>query len=262
MEYEKYNAIVLEHRNSLILIGVLVFTMCVVGMLVIEFYVRRELGCKYFYIKQWKFSPTFIMFIPLIVVIICFSIQIHKCNLDIRNELYDTYIGEVEYSSSSVKIKDNFSVFVGKGFEIIPKGKHIGKCVYSHNAHVIVYWEESANWFHTPTMLGVYVLLHRITLVSQRLTPSDIIPITTMKRPRCIISKVDIIILILENSWMLTIIYRKNHIIHSLHCTRSCRSTYSYIPSHHKSSRLIINERIGHEIIFIQAKQYLQYNDW
>ena len=142
MEYEKYNAIVLEHRNSLILIGVLVIAFCIIGALVIEFYVRRKLGCRYFNIKKWRFSPTAIMLLLLIAAILCFSIQIHKCDLDVSNESYDVYIGEVEYSSSSVKIKDKFSVFVGKYFEIIPRGKHTGKCIYSHNAHVIVYWEE------------------------------------------------------------------------------------------------------------------------
>lgn len=142
MEYEKYKEIVLEHRNSLIFIGILILAMCVIGILVIEFYVRRKLGCRYFHMKQWKFSPTSIMIIPLLATILVFSVQIHKCNLDIDNNLYDTYIGEVEYSSSSVKLKDEFSVYVGKGFELIPKGKHIGKCIYSHNAKVIVYWEE------------------------------------------------------------------------------------------------------------------------
>ena len=142
VEYEKYKALVLDHRNSLILIGVLVFAICIIGIFVVEFYVRRKLGCRYFHIRHRKISPTLIMLIPLTAIILVFSIQIHQCNLDIDNNLYKTYIGEVEYSSSSVKLKDEFSVYVGKGFELIPKGKHRGKCIYSQNAKVIVYWEE------------------------------------------------------------------------------------------------------------------------
>lgn len=145
MEYEKYNEIVLEHRNSLALIGGLVLAFCIIGILVIEFYVRRNLGCRYFHFKQWKIAPTLFMLIPLIATILYFSTQIYKCNLDIKNHSYDVYKGEIEYSSSSVKLKDKFSVFVGKGFELIPRGKHIGKCIYSHNAKVIVYWEELNN---------------------------------------------------------------------------------------------------------------------
>lgn len=144
MDYEKYNAIVAEHRDSLILIAIVILVFWLIGVLVIELYVRQKLGCRYFYIKRWKFSPTLVMLIPLIAVGVCLSIQIHQCNLDIRNESYDTYIGEVEHSASSVKIKDHFSVFVGKGFEMIPAGKHEGTCIYSHHAHVIVYWEESS----------------------------------------------------------------------------------------------------------------------
>ncbi len=142
MEYDKFDKIVLEHRNSLVIIGMLILVMCIIGILVIEFYVRGKLGCRYFKIGRWKFSPTYIMLIPVLIAVLYFSIQIHQCNLDVNNHLYDTYVGEVEYSSSSVKIKDKFSVFMGKGFELIPQGKHYGRCIYSHNAKVIVSWED------------------------------------------------------------------------------------------------------------------------
>ena len=83
------------------------------------------------------------MIIPLIVIVIWFSVEIHKCDVDLKQESYTEYIGRIEYSSSAVTFKDeNWYVFVGKGFERIPIGEHYGRCIYSSNSKVIVYWEE------------------------------------------------------------------------------------------------------------------------
>lgn len=142
MEYELFSKTVIQHRNSMILIGILVLVFVIVGTLIVEFYVRRELDCPYFKIKNIRFSPTLLMALPIIFTLIYFPIEIYKCNYDIQYSSYEEYIGEVEYSSSSVKLKNcNLSVFVGKGHEIIPLGKHYGKVIYSTKANVIVYYE-------------------------------------------------------------------------------------------------------------------------
>lgn len=143
MKYEEFNRIVTEHRNSIIIIGIIVLVMCLVAIIIVEFYVRRHLDCKFFTIRSIKFSPTLLMIIPLIAIVIYFPIEINKCNVDLNQELYTEYVGQIEYSSSSVKFKDeNFTVFVGKGFELIPRGENYGRCIYSSNSKVIVYWEK------------------------------------------------------------------------------------------------------------------------
>lgn len=142
MEYEFYNQLVVEHRNSMILIGILVFVFVVIGFFVVEFYVRKKLDCPYFNIGKLKFSPTLLMLIPLIFVLIYFPTKVYQCNYDINNFAYETYVGDLEYSESSVKLRDiNVTVFVGKGHEIIPKGSGYGMVVYSQEAHVVVYYE-------------------------------------------------------------------------------------------------------------------------
>lgn len=143
MNYQLFNKTVTEHRNSLILIGVIVFIFAIIGVFVVEFYVRRELDCKYFEIKNFKIAPTILMVIPIIAILVYFPVKIVQCNRDVKNLAYEEYIGEVEYSSSSVKFHDaDFSVFVGKGHEIVPAGKHYGKVVFSRESRVIVYYEQ------------------------------------------------------------------------------------------------------------------------
>ena len=142
MDYNSFNQLVLDHRNSMIFIGILVLVFVLIGMFIVEFYVRRKLDCPYFEIGILKISPTLVMLIPLIFVLIYFPNKIQQCNYDIHNSSYETYIGEVEYSESSVKlIDDNISIFVGKGHEIVPSGKHYGKIIYSSKARVIVSYE-------------------------------------------------------------------------------------------------------------------------
>ena len=145
MEYQSFNQLVIEHRNSMILIGALVLIFVIIGVLVVELYVRRELDCRYFKIKSLKISPTMIMLIPLLFVVIYFPIKVYQCNYDVKNESYETYIGEIEYSESSVKLNnENRTFFVGKGHEIVPPGISYGMVVYSTKSHVIVFYESKA----------------------------------------------------------------------------------------------------------------------
>ena len=142
MDYEIFNQTVIEHKNMLILIGILVLLFTIVGVLVIEFYVRRFLDCQFFEIGKLKFSPTLLMIIPVAFVLLFFPIKIFECNKDIKETAYVEYIGQIEYSESSVKlIDDALSIFVGKGYEKIPKGTSNGKVIYSKRAKVIVYYE-------------------------------------------------------------------------------------------------------------------------
>ena len=143
MEYERFKQLVVEHRNSMILIGTLVLVFIMIGFFIVEFYVRRRLDCSYFIVGKFKFSPTLLMLVPLILVLIYFPTKVYQCNYDINNSVYETYIGDVEHSESSVKLEDvDLTIFVGKGHEIIPKGSSYGMVVYSQKAHVLVYYEE------------------------------------------------------------------------------------------------------------------------
>ena len=142
MNYNLFKDIILEHRNSLIIIGVIFLIIIIVTALVIEIYVRGELKFEYFQFKKIKFSPTLLLIIPLIFGIIYFSFDIANCNKDIQDNSYETYIGECEYTSTSVKLKDlNLSIYVGKGHEIVPRGINYGKCIYAKHSKVIVFFE-------------------------------------------------------------------------------------------------------------------------
>ena len=142
MNYQNFNKVVFEHRNSLILIGALIILFAIVGIVTVEVYVRKILNCKSFEIFNFKFSPTLLIIIPIIISLLYFSVRILQCNKDLKNESYVEYVGTVEYSSPSVKFIDsNMTVYVGKGHEIIPKGKHYGKVIYSKESKVIVFFE-------------------------------------------------------------------------------------------------------------------------
>lgn len=141
MDYNHFNEIVIEHRDSMILIGIVALVFVLAALLVVEFYVRRELDCPYFTIGKLKFSPTLLMLIPLIFILVFFSIQIYQCNYDVTHTSYETYTGAVEYSESSIKLIDeNTTIFVGKGHEIVPRGSSYGTVVYSTKSHVVVFY--------------------------------------------------------------------------------------------------------------------------
>ena len=143
MNYELFNQTVIEHRNTLILIGVLVLLFVIIGTFVIEFYVRRSLDCQFFEIGKLKFSPTLLMVIPVIFILIFFPTKIYQCNKDIEEMAYVEYVGEVKYSESSVKlIGEDLSFLVGKGHEKVPQGTSDGKVVYSKRSKVIVFYEQ------------------------------------------------------------------------------------------------------------------------
>ena len=141
MNYELFGRIVAEHRNSLVLMCILTLTFILIGILIIEFYVRRSLGCKFFKIGKLKFSPTWLMIIPVAAVLIFYPVKIYECNADIKESAYTEYMGNVEYSVSSVKLLDkDLSIFVGKAHEIVPAGLNYGKVIYSKRSKVIVYY--------------------------------------------------------------------------------------------------------------------------
>ena len=73
MDYNRFNQIVVEHRNSMILIGIISLVFVLAALLVVEFYVRRNLDCPYFTIGKLRFSPTLLMLIPLIFILIFFQ---------------------------------------------------------------------------------------------------------------------------------------------------------------------------------------------
>lgn len=142
MDYESFNQIIVSHRNSIIFIGISVLIFVIIGIVAVEIYVRGNLNFQYIKFNKLKFSPTLLMLIPLILVIVYFPIKIYQCNYDIDNLSYESYVGEVEYSESSVKlVDDKLSVFVGKYHEIVPQGITYGLVIYSEKSHVIVFYE-------------------------------------------------------------------------------------------------------------------------
>lgn len=143
MNYDLFNQTVVEHKNTLILIGILVLLFTIIGTLVIEFYVRRSLDCQFFEIGMLKFSPTLLMVIPIVFILIFFPTKIYQCCKDIEEMAYVEYVGQVKYSESSVKLTDaDLSFFVGKGHEKVPRGTSDGKVIYSKRSKVIVYYEQ------------------------------------------------------------------------------------------------------------------------
>lgn len=141
MDYNRFNQIVIEHRNSMILIGIVSLVFVLAALLVVEFYVRRNLDCPYFAIGKFRFSPTLLMVIPLIFILVFFSVQIYQCNYDVTHTSYETYNGSVEYSESSIKLIDeDITIFVGKGHEIVPQGNSYGTVIYSTKSHVVVFY--------------------------------------------------------------------------------------------------------------------------
>ena len=141
MDYNRFNQIVIEHRNSMILIGIVSLVFVLAALLVVEFYVRRNLGCPYFAIGKFRFSPTLLMVIPLIFILVFLPVQIYQCNYDVTHTSYETYTGSVEYSESSIKLIDeDITIFVGKGHEIVPQGNSYGTIIYSTKSHVVVFY--------------------------------------------------------------------------------------------------------------------------
>ncbi|MBE5922658.1 MAG: hypothetical protein E7269_07895 [Lachnospiraceae bacterium] len=142
MDIDTFNQIIIEHRDSILLIGIIILIMCLCGMVFVEVFLNKELGTSHFEFGKWKIRPSLIIVIVIIVDIVWTSLTIANCNADIREASYETYIGECEYNSSSVKLKEcSLNIFVGKGHDIVPSGTNYGKCIYSKHARVIVYWE-------------------------------------------------------------------------------------------------------------------------
>lgn len=142
MDYELFNQAVIEYKNSLISMGVVTLVVVLIGTLAIEFYVRGSLGCRFFEIGKLKISPTLLVLIPIALILIIYSIKIYECDVDVREQAYVEYIGQVKYSESSVKlIEDKISIYVGKWSEKVPEGTSYGKVIYSKRSKVIVFYK-------------------------------------------------------------------------------------------------------------------------
>lgn len=82
------------------------------------------------------------MLLPMVLVLIYFSVVIASCNKDIATNAYETYTGICTYESEAVYLAEaQISIYVGKGHEIVPPGDHYGKCIYSKRSKVIVDWQ-------------------------------------------------------------------------------------------------------------------------
>lgn len=142
MDISQYNAIVLEYRNSMILIGCISLGICLIALLVVEIFVRGSLGCQYLNLGKIKISPTLLLLIPVLAIVVYFSLVVSWCNTDISTGSYVTYVGMCVYESETVILEDHdLRIYVGNGHEIIPDGQNYGKCVYSKYSKVIVFWE-------------------------------------------------------------------------------------------------------------------------
>lgn len=143
MDVDQYNNIVQVHRDSMIIIGCIILLLCVLAIIFVELYVRGTLECKFFQLGKIKVSPTLLLLIPTMLVLIYFSMVVVNCNKDISLNAYETYIGTCIYQSESVElVEQKIHIYVGKGHEIVPYGENYGKCIYSKYSKVIVYWEQ------------------------------------------------------------------------------------------------------------------------
>ncbi len=143
MDIHQYNAIVLEYRNSMIVIGCISLIISLIALLVVEIYVRGKLGCRFLNLGKIKISPTLLLLIPILAMVLYYSLVISWCNTDISEGSYVTYVGVCIYESETVTLEDiNLRIYVGNGHEIVPDGQHYGKCIYSKRPKVIVFWEQ------------------------------------------------------------------------------------------------------------------------
>ena len=143
MNFENFNSIVIEHRNSMIIIGCIVFSLLLAGALFVEFYVRERLDFKYLPLGKFRISPTWFVIVLIAINIIYSLIAVKNCNEDIASGSYETYIGNCSYKERTVTLQElNLKVRVSGGHDIVPHGDSYGKCIYAKDSKVIVYWEE------------------------------------------------------------------------------------------------------------------------
>lgn len=143
MNFENFNSIVIEHRNSMIIMGCIVFALLLVGAFFVEFYVREKLNLKYFQLGKIRISPTWFVIILIVINIIYSLIVIKNCNEDITSGSYEIYIGNCSYKERTVTLQGlNLKIRVSGGHDIVPHGDSYGKCIYAKHSKVIVYWEE------------------------------------------------------------------------------------------------------------------------
>ena len=145
MNYDLFNQIVSNHKNSLLIMGIITLICAIVAVLIVEIYVRGSLGIRYFNLFKIKFSPTLLLLPVIALILIIYSIKIYQCNSDMINQSYEEYVGNIEYTASSVKFDNGLNVFVGKGNDIVPYGRHYGRVILSSKAKVIVSFEPIDN---------------------------------------------------------------------------------------------------------------------
>jgi len=146
MSNESYASVIGEYRQSIILIGCIVFVVCIVVGLIVEFYVRNGLGLKFLHFGKLKFSPTWFVVAIMLVSTIYTAVVVKKCDLDVKTGSYITYEGEITYESRTITLHGiNMKVRVSSGYDIVPYGKSYGKCVFSFNSKIIVDYDEINN---------------------------------------------------------------------------------------------------------------------
>ena len=137
MNFEDFNSVVLEHRNSIILIACLIVGVGLLAMFFLAAYVGG-----YFKIGKIRFPSALLLLIPILFAIICSSIEVINCNKDIMHSAYEVYVGNCIYESETVTLEElDLKIHVGLHHTIVPYGDNYGKCIYSKYSKVIVYWE-------------------------------------------------------------------------------------------------------------------------
>lgn len=128
MNLENFDAIVIVHRNSTLAFCSIMVILGVALMFLLYGITKQKIA--------------YLLLVPIIAIIVYSSVVLINCNKDINDDLYEVYVGNCTYESETVTLEDNGLKFnVGIGHELVPAGESYGKCIYSKNSKVIVYWE-------------------------------------------------------------------------------------------------------------------------
>ena len=131
----------MEHRHSIILIGIVISAACLFALLFVEIYVRGTLGLRYLEIKKLKISPSLFILLLLVCAIIFTLNDVRKIDKDIAEETYEIYIGECVHKERTVYLKGNGIKMRADNGDIVPYGNNYGKCIYSKRSRLVVDWE-------------------------------------------------------------------------------------------------------------------------
>lgn len=128
MNLENFDAIVIVHRNSTLVFCSIMMTLGIALMFLLYVTTKQKI--------------SYLLLLPIFAIIVYSSVVIINCNKDIHDDLYEVYVGNCTYEAETVTFEDNGLKFnVGMGHEFVPQGESYGKCIYSKNSKIIVYWE-------------------------------------------------------------------------------------------------------------------------